>query len=89
MVNSHALRFVPGWKRCWFCQARRIVSCTRSSARAELLVSESAKARSEGRAERSPSRNSGSTLRPWAASAASSRSISARTVSGVAVSIAA
>src|SRR4051794_7768530 len=59
MVNSHASRHVPASKRSICFQARRIVSCTRSSAEVPLWVSATAKARNLGGAFRIPSLTSG------------------------------
>src|SRR5690606_13525390 len=48
MVNSQALRLVPGWKLSCLSQALTNVSCTRSSALSAFCARETAKARSEG-----------------------------------------
>src|SRR6476661_5556415 len=48
MVNSQAGRFEPGWNESILAMARSNVSCTRSSARSPLPLSEIANARRLG-----------------------------------------
>src|ERR1700753_4505316 len=58
MVNSHAGRLEPGWNESILASARSRVSCTRSSARSPLPLSEIAKARRLGTDARMSSRSS-------------------------------
>src|SRR4051812_16663066 len=50
MVKSHADMFVPTWNELIFAMARSKVSCTRSSARSTLPLSDIANARKLGTA---------------------------------------
>src|SRR6476646_8577918 len=59
MVISQADMFVPGWNELMLAMARRSVSCTRSSARSTLPLSEIANARKLGTAASMTSRTDG------------------------------
>src|SRR3954462_14728193 len=58
IVNSHACKFVPGSNLSKLAKARRIVSCTRSSACSLRPVTDRAKARRLGIAARMAGRRS-------------------------------
>src|ERR687883_529244 len=62
IVNSHADMLVPRSKESMFASARSKVSCTRSSARSTLPLSEMANARRFGTAARTASRTDGSSV---------------------------
>jgi hypothetical protein len=63
IVNSQARMLVPGWNWSIWVKARTIVSCTRSSARSLLAVSETANARSRGTVARISWRNEAVSVR--------------------------
>src|ERR1041385_5215979 len=62
MGNNHAGMLVPGWNEWMLASARNSVSCTRSSARSTLPLSEMANARRLGTAATIFSLSAGSTL---------------------------
>src|SRR4030095_3416079 len=59
MVKSQADMFVPSWNELTLARARRSVSCTRSSARSTLPLSEIANPRKFGTAASMASRTDG------------------------------
>src|SRR5690606_14662402 len=64
MVNSHALRLVPGWKLSCLSHALTSVSCTRSSALSAFWDSDTAKARKLGIAPRRSALKAAETAMP-------------------------
>src|SRR5690606_13375073 len=64
MVNSHALRLVPGWKLSCLSQALTSVSCTRSSALSAFCDNDTAKARKLGIAPRRSALKAAETAMP-------------------------